>query len=52
VDEGWKDTVPVMPSERVRLLMCFDHYPSLFVYHCHNLKHEDMGMMRNFLIKA
>ncbi|TCV90254.1 multicopper oxidase family protein [Sulfurirhabdus autotrophica] len=52
VDEGWKDTVLLMPGERVRLLMRFDNYPGMFVYHCHNLEHEDMGMMRNFLIKA
>lgn len=52
VDEGWKDTVLVMPGERVRVLIRFDPYPGLFLYHCHNLEHEDMGMMRNFLIKA
>ncbi|MCA9174836.1 MAG: multicopper oxidase domain-containing protein [Planctomycetales bacterium] len=22
----------------------------LFVYHCHNLEHEDAGMMRNFRV--
>ena len=48
VDEGWKDTVLLMPGERVRLLKRFDDYPGLFLYHCHNLEHEDMGMMRNF----
>ena len=52
VDEGWKDTVLVMPGERVRVLMRFGHYPGLFLYHCHNLEHEDMGMMRNFRITA
>lgn len=52
VDEGWKDTVLVMPGERVRLLLRFSDYPGMFLYHCHNLEHEDMGMMRNFLIKA
>ncbi|MFO8146684.1 MAG: multicopper oxidase domain-containing protein [Gillisia sp.] len=25
-------------------------FKGLFVYHCHNLEHEDMGMMRNFKI--
>ena len=52
VDEGWKDVVLVMPGERVRVLMRFDNYPGVFVYHCHNLEHEDMGMMRNFEIRA
>ena len=51
VDEGWKDTVLLMPGERVRLLVRFGDYPGLFLYHCHNLEHEDMGMMRNYLIE-
>jgi len=50
VDEGWKDTVLLMPGERVRVLVRFGDYPGLFLYHCHNLEHEDMGMMRNYLI--
>ena len=50
VDEGWKDTVLLMPGERIRLLVRFTGYPGLFLYHCHNLEHEDMGMMRNYLI--
>ena len=50
VDNGWKDTVLVMPGERVRILRRFDDYPGLFLQHCHNLEHEDMGMMRNFRI--
>jgi FtsP/CotA-like multicopper oxidase with cupredoxin domain len=32
--------------------MRFERYPGLFLYHCHNLEHEDAGMMRNFLIEA
>jgi FtsP/CotA-like multicopper oxidase with cupredoxin domain len=51
VDEGWKDTVLLMPGERVRLLVRFSEYPGLFLYHCHNLEHEDMGMMRNYLVE-
>jgi FtsP/CotA-like multicopper oxidase with cupredoxin domain len=52
VDEGWKDTVLVMPGERVKVLLRFQDYAGRFVYHCHNLEHEDMGMMRNYLIQA
>jgi FtsP/CotA-like multicopper oxidase with cupredoxin domain len=51
VDEGWKDTVLLMPGERIRILVDFDDYPGLFLYHCHNLEHEDMGMMRNYFVK-
>ena len=52
VDEGWLDTVLVMPGERVKLLLRFDGYPGRYVYHCHNLEHEDQTMMRNYLIEA
>ena len=51
LDEGWKDTVMLMPGERVRLLMRFEDYDGLFLYHCHNLEHEDMGMMRNYYVR-
>jgi len=51
VDEGWKDTVLLMPGEKIRILVDFDDYPGLFLYHCHNLEHEDMGMMRNYFIR-
>lgn len=50
VDEGWKDTTLVLPGERVQLLVKFSSYPGIYLYHCHNLEHEDMGMMRNFKI--
>jgi len=52
VDEGWKDTVLVMPGEKVRVIRRFADFTGLFLYHCHNLEHEDMGMMRNFEIIA
>jgi FtsP/CotA-like multicopper oxidase with cupredoxin domain len=50
VDEGWKDTVLVMPGETLRLAMKFERYKGLFVYHCHNLEHESSGMMRNYRV--
>ncbi len=52
VDNGWKDTVLLMPGERVKVLVKFEDYSGLFLYHCHNLEHEDMGMMRNYLVQA
>ena len=51
VDEGLKDTVMVMPGERVKLLMKFEKYSGLYTYHCHTLEHEDAGMMRNYRVK-
>lgn len=52
LQRGWKDTVLVMPGERVRLLKRFDDFEGLFLYHCHNLEHEDLDMMRNFAVRA
>lgn len=49
VDNGYKDTVLVFPGERVQVLMSAPE-PGLFLYHCHNLEHEDSGMMRNFRV--
>lgn len=51
LDMGWKDTVLVMPGEKVTFLKPFNDFTGLFMYHCHNLEHEDMGMMRDFLVK-
>jgi FtsP/CotA-like multicopper oxidase with cupredoxin domain len=52
VDGGWKDTVLVMPGERVRVLLRFEDFTGLFLYHCHMLEHEDIGMMRNYRVVA
>lgn len=54
-DLGWKDTVLVWPGETVRVAIDFAHdYPGdqTYVFHCHNLEHEDGGMMINFRVKA
>ena len=50
VDAGWKDTVLVLPGETVRVQVTFTRHPGLYLYHCHTLEHEDMGMMRNFRV--
>ena len=52
VDEGWKDVVIVMPGERVRVLLRYNDHTGLYLYHCHILEHEDLGMMRNYLAQA
>jgi FtsP/CotA-like multicopper oxidase with cupredoxin domain len=44
VDSGWKDTVLVMPGEKVTFLKPFNDFTGIFMYHCHNLEHEDMGL--------
>lgn len=52
VDDGWKDTVMIMPGERVKVLLRFEDFTGMYVYHCHNLEHEDAGMMRNYQVRA
>jgi FtsP/CotA-like multicopper oxidase with cupredoxin domain len=49
-ETGWKDTVLVMPGETVRVIMSFNAPKGLYVFHCHNLEHEDNGMMANLEI--
>lgn len=50
-DLGYKDTVLVWPGETVSVAIDFGSpsYPGeqLFLFHCHNLEHEDQGMMLN-----
>ena len=45
-DAGWKDTVWL--GEDVRVVARFAPYRGKYVFHCHNLEHEDMMMMANF----
>jgi FtsP/CotA-like multicopper oxidase with cupredoxin domain len=51
-DEGLKDVVLVLPGERVKVLMKFENHTGLYLYHCHILEHEDLGMMRNYRVEA
>ncbi len=50
VDDGWEDTILLMPGESITLLKRTSRYPGMFLFHCHNLEHEDMGMMRNYML--
>lgn len=49
-EEGWKDTVLVMPGEIVKILVPFESNRGKFVFHCHNLEHEDDGMMLQYQV--
>jgi FtsP/CotA-like multicopper oxidase with cupredoxin domain len=42
---SWKDVVNVRKHEIVRLIVRYDDFPGLWMYHCHILDHEDHGMM-------
>jgi hypothetical protein len=50
MDEGWQDTFLLMPGMKVKIVMKFKDFKGIYVYHCHNLEHEDMGMMRNYQV--
>ena len=47
-DAGWKDTVDLGPGQVANILVRFTGYRGRYVFHCHNLEHEDMSMMANF----
>jgi FtsP/CotA-like multicopper oxidase with cupredoxin domain len=42
----WLDTVELPPFQHIRFRTRFSDYTGTFVLHCHNLVHEDMGMMQ------
>jgi len=51
--KSWKDTVTV--DQKSRFIVRYDHtateaFP--FMYHCHLLEHEDMGMMGQFVVTS
>ncbi|MEO8672901.1 MAG: multicopper oxidase domain-containing protein [Tahibacter sp.] len=52
-DMGWSDTVVVWPGEIVRLALDFSQPfrgTQNYMLHCHNLEHEDKGMMVTFAV--
>ena len=52
-DLGWSDTVVIWPGEIVRLAFDFSQPcrgTQRYMLHCHNLEHEDMGMMVTFAV--
>ncbi|HEX2196927.1 MAG TPA: multicopper oxidase family protein, partial [Actinomycetota bacterium] len=49
---GWKDTVRVGQSEVVRVAMTFEGHTGRYMFHCHNLAHEDHSMMGQMKVVA
>lgn len=49
---GWKDTVRVGESEVVRVAMTFEGHTGRYMFHCHNLAHEDHSMMGQMKVVA
>ena len=52
-DAGWEDSIFVDPGREVVIAARFDSYAdndTPYMYHCHILDHEDLGMMGQFLV--
>lgn len=52
-DRGWLDTVLVWPGEKVRIGIDFSQPfagDQTYMFHCHNLEHEDQGLMLSFVV--
>jgi FtsP/CotA-like multicopper oxidase with cupredoxin domain len=50
---GWKDTVFIPRGSTIRLIAEFRDYADSeypYMYHCHILRHEDSGMMGQFVV--
>lgn len=43
-----KDTIVLGPNSEVEVFLKFENYPGPFVFHCHNIEHEDHAMMARF----
>jgi spore coat protein A len=44
-ERAWKDTVMVAVDETVIVQPRFGPYPGRYVFHCHNLEHQEQAMM-------
>jgi spore coat protein A len=49
-ERGYKDVFRVPGGQMLRVIGRFDGAQGRFMYHCHLLEHEDMGMMRPFVV--
>ena len=53
VDRGWKDVVVVRKNATIKVIMRFTDYADTihpYMFHCHMVNHEDMGMMGQFTV--
>ena len=52
-ERGWKDSVHVPPGGELRIAMQFTDFADPddpYMFHCHVLRHEDAGMMGQFVV--
>ncbi len=45
-----KDTLNVLPKQRLQLAVHFDDRPGMWMFHCHILDHADLGMMAMLMV--
>jgi FtsP/CotA-like multicopper oxidase with cupredoxin domain len=51
-EKGWKDTFLIFGGETVKVIAKFNGYKGKYLLHCHNLEHEDEGMMINYVVSG
>ena len=53
LEQGRKETVEIGGDvgREVRILITFDEFLGRYVFHCHNIEHEDMRMMAQFEVQ-
>jgi len=49
---GWKDVLLAPPLGKITVAARFKGYTGKYLFHCHNLEHEDLGMMADYEIIA
>jgi spore coat protein A len=50
-DLGRRDTIDLRASEQATIRVSFTDHPGRYVFHCHNLEHEDMAMMATMVVR-
>jgi len=45
---GWKDVQRVLPHQTSSMIVPFEGYSGVYVFHCHMLEHGEHGMMGQF----
>jgi FtsP/CotA-like multicopper oxidase with cupredoxin domain len=51
-DPGWRDTINLVPGDRVEILIPFRDFAGRSVFHCHIAEHGDAGMMGIIEVRA
>ncbi len=47
----WEDTIDIPGHESARIVVRFDDFAGKWMFHCHIMDHEDMGMMGVLLLE-